>query len=217
MLYRKQHSRNGFCFGCLLNLPISSCCSQSQTNLSYVSKILGICKVTLLLVAWDWNHAKPSSLTIHLLKSRANRSNAMFLKQHPFRKKALTLKRGEKEATVPTSTGKKVASVAHVRFASKLLLDNVLSKKNYFTSSDPHHDILKQPRWHHPRRVFQPIAQALPRHVAWTCSWSWSFIRTLWQQAGTVPGLPKKTSGASAMKAPLTPSSVTCALMSKAS
>ncbi len=30
---------------------------------------------------------------------------------------------------------------------------------------NPHHDIPKQPRWHHPRCVFQQIAQALQRQV----------------------------------------------------
>ena len=53
--------------------------------------------------------------------------------------------------------------------------------------------------------------------ATWTCNWSCSFIRTLWQQAGTMPGVPKKTSDASALKAPATPSSVTCGLMSKTS
>ncbi len=41
--------------------------------------------------------------------------------------------------------------------------------KNYFTSSDPHHEISKQPRWHPPRCVFQPIAQALQRQVPLFC------------------------------------------------
>ena len=44
-----------------------------------------------------------------------------------------------------------------------------IPKKKCFTSSDPHHDISKQPRWDHPHCVFQPKAQALQRQVPLFC------------------------------------------------
>ena len=90
-------------------------------------------------------------------------------------------------------------------------------RKKYFTSSDPHHGILKQPSWHHAHYVFWPIAlgttnapsppyvscQQHELAVGHAHSSGWSDNKQAQCQES------KQLSDASALKAPPTPSSVT--------